>query len=68
MNDIDNQLMNFFRVVKENQRNLSPLLNGNYVARVEFERLASLNTAELTDIQAAHRFYYTSLWRVGAES
>jgi DNA adenine methylase len=58
LNDIDQEIVTFFRVVKE-----KPEL----VSRAEFKRLASLDPAQLTDIQRAHRFYYLIMAGWGGE-
>ena len=67
INDIDDQLINFFRIVKEKPEEFIASFEWELVARAEFERLAALNTAELTDIQAAHRFYYIIMAGWGGE-
>ncbi len=58
LNDRDEDLTTFFRVVKEKPEELIASFEWELVARVEFERLASLNPKQLTDVQRAHRFYY----------
>ncbi len=67
INDIDDQLINFFRVVKEKPEELIASFEWELVARAEFERLAALDTAKLSDVQAAHRFYYIIMAGWGGE-
>ena len=67
INDIDDQLINFFRVVKEKPEELIASFEWELVARTEFERLAELDPTKLTDVQAAHRFYYIIMAGWGGE-
>jgi DNA adenine methylase len=67
LNDIDQELVTFFRVVKEKPEELIASFEWELVSRAEFERLASLNPAELTDVQRAHRFYYLIMAGWGGE-
>ena len=67
LNDIDQELVNFFRVVKEKPEELIASFEWELVSRAEFERLASINLSELTDVQRAHRFYYIIMAGWGGE-
>lgn len=67
LNDIDQELITFFRIVKEQPEQLIASFDLELVSRAEFERLAVLNTSELTDIQRAHRFYYLIMAGWGGE-
>lgn len=67
LNDIDQDLINFFRVVKNNPEQLIASFEWELVSRAEFERLAQLDTTQLTDIQRAHRFYYLIMAGWGGE-
>lgn len=67
LNDIDNDLITFFRVVKEQPEELIASFNWELVSRAEFNRLAALPSAELTDVQRAHRFYYLIMAGWGGE-
>lgn len=67
LNDIDQELITFFRVVKENPEELIASFEWELVSRAEFERLASLDPAMLTDYQRAHRFYYLIMAGWGGE-
>ena len=58
LNDIHQELVTFFRVVKEKPEELIASFDWELVARAEFERLAQLDVSQLSDIQRAHRFYY----------
>src|SRR5207237_3743942 len=67
LNDIDQELVTFFRVVKEKPEELVASFEWELVARAEFERLASLDLSQLTDVQRAHRFYYIIMAGWGGE-
>ncbi len=67
LNDIDGELINFFRVVKERPEELIASFEWELVSRAEFERLAKLRPEDLTEIQRAHRFYYLIMAGWGGE-
>ena len=67
LNDIDQELITFFRVVKEKPKELIASFEWELVSRAEFQRLASLDSAQLTDVQRAHRFYYLIMAGWGGE-
>jgi DNA adenine methylase len=67
LNDIDQEVITFFRVVKEKPEELIASFEWELVSRAEFQRLASLNSDELTDVQRAHRFYYLIMAGWGGE-
>lgn len=67
LNDIDQDLITLFRVVKEKPAELIASFEWELVSRAEFDRLASLNTSELSDVQRAHRFYYLIMAGWGGE-
>src|SRR5579883_2801958 len=67
LNDIDQELITFFRVVKEKPEALIASFEWELVARAEFERLAQLDPTQLTDVQRAHRFYYLIMAGWGGE-
>ena len=67
LNDIDQELITFFRVVKEKPKELMASFEWELVSRAEFQRLASLDPMRLTDIQRAHRFYYMIMAGWGGE-
>ncbi|MBV6394967.1 MAG: Modification methylase DpnIIA [Anaerolineales bacterium] len=67
LNDIDQELVSFFRVVKEKPEELIASFEWELVSRVEFKRLAELDPSKLTDIQRAHRFYYLIMAGWGGE-
>lgn len=67
INDIDQELVNFFRVVKTRPEELIESFDMVLVSRAEFERLASANPSELNDIERAHRFYYLIMAGWGGE-
>lgn len=67
LNDIDQELVTFFRVVKEKPEELIASFEWELVSRAEFERLAASNSAQLSDVQRAHRFYYLIMAGWGGE-
>ncbi len=67
LNDVDQDLVNFFRVVKEKPEELIESFEWELVSRAEFERLAALEPTQLTDVQRAHRFYYLIMAGWGGE-
>lgn len=67
LNDKDQDLVTFFRVVKEKPEELIASFEWELVSRAEFERLASLDPSQLTDVQRAHRFYYLIMAGWGGE-
>ena len=67
LNDIDQELINYFRVVREKPEEFITSFDFELVARAEFERLASLNPHQLNEIQRAHRFYYLIMAGWGGE-
>ncbi len=67
LNDRDEELTTFFRVVKERPEELISTFEWELVSRTEFERLATLNPSQLTEVQRAHRFYYLIMAGWGGE-
>lgn len=67
LNDIDQELITFFRVVKERPQDLLASFEWELVSRAEYERLASLDPATLDPIKRAHRFYYLIMAGWGGE-
>ena len=67
LNDKEQELINFFRVVKEKSEELIASFEWELVSRSEFERLAGLEPTQLTDVQRAHRFYYLIMAGWGGE-
>ena len=67
LNDIDQELINFFRVVKEKPEELIASFELELVSRAEFDRLAGLDSSKLADVQRAHRFYYLIMAGWGGE-
>jgi DNA adenine methylase len=67
LNDLDQELVTFFRVVKEKPEQLIESFEWELVSRAEFERLADLDPTQLTDVQRAHRFYYLIMAGWGGE-
>jgi DNA adenine methylase len=67
LNDIDQELVSFFRIVKEKPEELIASFEWELVSRAEFKRLADLDSSQLTDVQRAHRFYYIIMAGWGGE-
>ncbi|HEX8650198.1 MAG TPA: DNA adenine methylase [Pyrinomonadaceae bacterium] len=67
LNDKEQELVNFFRVVKEKPEELIASFEWELVSRAEFERLTNLAPEQLTDVQRAHRFYYLIMAGWGGE-
>ncbi len=67
LNDLDQDLVTFFRVVREKPEELIASFEWELVARAEFQRLAGLDPAQLSDVQRAHRFYYLIMAGWGGE-
>lgn len=67
LNDKDQELTTFFRVVKEKPEELIQSFEWELVSRYEFERLAALDPTQLSDVQRAHRFYYLIMAGWGGE-
>jgi DNA adenine methylase len=67
LNDKEQELINFFRVVKEKPEELIASFDLELVSRAEFDRLANLDLSALTDVERAHRFYYIIMAGWGGE-
>ena len=67
INDIDRDLVTFFRVLREKPEELIASFEWELVSRAEFERLAETDPSCLTDVQRAHRFYYLIMAGWGGE-
>lgn len=67
LNDIDTELVNFFRIVKYQPEQFIQSFEWELVSRNEFERLANIDISTLTEIERAHRFYYIIMAGWGGE-
>lgn len=67
INDIDQELINFFRVVRDCPEQLIASFEWNLVSRAEFTRLAQTEPGSLSPVQRAHRFYYIIMAGWGGE-
>jgi DNA adenine methylase len=67
INDINGELMNFFRIVRDNPEQFIESFTFELIAREEFERQAALDPADLNDIERAHRFFYIIMASWGGE-
>ena len=68
LNDIDSELMTFFRVVRDQPEDLISAFEWELASREEFNMLAKLDTSTLDDIQRARRFYYLIMAGWGGEA
>ena len=68
LNDIDEELINFFRVVKRRPEELLMSFDLELVSRSEFYRLADTDPKALSEIERAHRFYYLIMAGWGGEA
>lgn len=66
-NDIDQELVNFFRVLKHKPEDLVESFEWELVSRAEFERLAQEDPTTLPEVMRAHRFYYLIMAGWGGE-
>lgn len=57
INDMDRELINLFRIMKEHPMELERLLSYEVISRDKFNEYKELNLAYLTDIQRAIRFF-----------
>jgi DNA adenine methylase len=67
LNDIDGELINFFRVVKERPEELIASFEWDLVGREEFERFRDTDPTSLDPVARAHRFYYLVMAAWGGE-
>ncbi|MCB0082881.1 MAG: DNA adenine methylase, partial [Caldilineaceae bacterium] len=67
LNDLDGELINFFRVVQRNPRALIRSFEWSLASREEFERLYYLDSSTMNEIERAHRFYYIIMASWGGE-
>ncbi|HLA64233.1 MAG TPA: DNA adenine methylase [Rhodothermales bacterium] len=68
INDIDGELVNFFRIAKNQPEDLILSFDLELISREEFGRLANTDITTLSDIQRAHRFFYLIMAGWGGES
>lgn len=68
LNDIDEELINFFRVVKRQPAALVKSFDLELVSRSEFRRLAAVDPHGLSEVERAHRFYYLIMAGWGGEA
>ncbi|WP_309853334.1 DNA adenine methylase [Deinococcus soli (ex Cha et al. 2016)] len=66
-NDLDADLVAFFRVVQRDPQALIDSFQWTLVSREEFTRLAALDPATLSDVDRAHRLYYLLMAGWGGE-
>jgi DNA adenine methylase len=67
INDIDQELITFFKVVKDRPEDFVASFELELVSRAEFDRLAQLDPSGLDEITRAHRFYYLIMAGWGGE-
>ena len=56
-NDIDGELINFFRVLREDKEKLLEVIGLTPFSRAEFELAIQTSTHEITDLERARRFF-----------
>lgn len=66
-NDINCELVNFFRIVKEKPEEFVRKLNSLLIARETFQRLKYLDIGIMSEIDRAVRFYYLIHFSFGAK-
>jgi len=66
-NDIDEELVNFFNVIKETPDAFIQSFDWELVSRSKYKKLAALDVSKLNSIQRAHRFYYLIMGSWGGE-
>jgi DNA adenine methylase len=66
-NDIDGELVNFFRIVKQNPQGLIDAFEWEIVSREQFDTLADADLRAMTDIERAHRLFYILMAGWGGE-
>lgn len=67
LNDINGELVNFFRVIKRKPEAFLRSFDFELVFREKFERLASEDPSEMTELERAHRFFYLIMAGWGGE-
>lgn len=67
LGDIDPNLINFYRVVRDRPEEFIHAFEWTLVARAEFERLRDLDPATLDDVERAYRFFYLLMAGWGGE-
>lgn len=67
INDIDGDLINFFRVIKKRPEDFIQAFDLALVSREEFKQLASLDSTKLDEVERAYRFYYLIMAGWGGE-
>lgn len=66
-NDLDGELVNFFRVVKNRPQALINAFAWELVSRERFESLAGADLSRLSEVERAHRFFYLIMAGWGGE-
>jgi DNA adenine methylase len=67
LNDIDGEVINFFRTIKEQPEDFIASFEWDLAGREEFNRLRDLDPALLDPVARAHRFYYLIMAGWGGE-
>jgi DNA adenine methylase len=66
-NDLDGEVVNFFRVIKDQPEAFLKSFEWDLVSRRVFRALEDLPIEHLSDVQRAHRFYYLIMAAWGGE-
>ncbi|HRN49839.1 MAG TPA: DNA adenine methylase [Anaerolineales bacterium] len=67
INDIDGELINFFRVIKKQPTRFVNSFKNELVSRQVFDDYVAEHPAKLSEIQRAHRFFYIIMAGWGGE-
>jgi DNA adenine methylase len=67
LNDLDQDVITFFRVIRDQPDAFLASFEWELVSRAEFERLTRLDSTLLSDVERAHRFYYIIMAGWGGE-
>jgi DNA adenine methylase len=67
LNDIDQELMNFWRAVRHSPEDFVRTFDLELVSRAEFDRLKDMDPSTLGPMERAHRFYYLIMAGWGGE-
>ena len=66
-NDIDSELINFFRIVRTRSEELVEAFELELVSREKFTDLANADVTKMNELERAHRFYYLIMAGWGGE-
>lgn len=67
LNDVDGELINFYRIVRDRPEDFIQSFEWTLVARAEFEYLRDVDPATLDEVERARRLYYLVMAGWGGE-